>query len=323
MSKHSRTLITWALLGLMTSGSALAGDTFATIDGEAISYEEFDRFVHSESRQTFYHGAPLDEQGMIEFRRESADKLIDFKLKIREARRRGLSIDASVIDSQLTDYEARYGDTERWQAEGEAMTAAVRTWLEDRSLLQQIDEVLREVAEPGDDELRKFYDANLDRFTRPEQLQVSIILLQVPPSSGQDVWDEAEAEADLILQRIRDGADFAEEARQHSDDPTAGRGGDMGFVHKGELGPDIQVVLDALQPGETASAPVRVLEGMVVTRLDDRRPEALIPFDDARDQALSLYRREASERAYTESVERLRAASEIWIDQDYLEAVGR
>lgn len=323
MSNPCRIFVTWALLGLMTSVTADAQDTFASIDGETISTDEFERFVYTESRRTFYHGSPLDEQGVIEFRREAANDFIDRKLKIREAKRRGLRADKAAIDAQLADYAARYGDTEGWQADQEAIKDGLRAWLEDQNLLEQIDAELREVAAPDDDELRQFYAANLGKFTQPEQLHVAVILIRVPPSSGQDAWDAAMADAAAIAARVQDGADFAAEARQHSDDITAPNGGDMGFVHEGTLGPDLQAALDTLKPGQSTAEPIRVLEGVVLAKLEERRPQAVVPLAEIRERALSLYYREASDRAYEAALARLRAGSDIWIDQNVLEAASR
>ena len=322
MRNPGRILVTWALLGLFTSSPATAGEAFATIDGEEVSIEEFERFVYAASRKTFYHGSPLDEQGIIEFRRKAADDLIDRKLKLREAKLRGLSADEKLIDEQLAEYEARYAATEQWQADSEAIRERLRAWLEDENLHQQIDDELREVPDPDDADLRKFYDANIEKFTQPEQVRVSVILLRVPPSAGQDVWDEVSAEAESIAARILEGSDFAEEARQHSDDLTAEAGGDMGFVHEGTLGSDLQAALDALAPGEITATPIRVLEGMVVAKLVDRRPQATVPLSDARERALTLYKREASQAAYEERLDELRSRSEIWIDESVLNKVG-
>ncbi len=323
MRNPGRTVATWALLGLAACTAAHAGGSFASIDGDEISYEEFERFVYAESRQTFYHGAPLDEQGMIEFRRDAADKLIERELKIREAARLGLAPDSAAVDEKLSDYESRYGDTERWQADGDAMRAGLRAWLESESLLQQVDTALREVPEPGPDELRDFYQRNLEKFTRPEQVRVSVILKRVPPTANQEMWDEASVEAAAIMMRIREGASFAEQARQHSEDLTAPNGGDMGWLHRGTLGPDIEAALDELQPGELAEAPLRVLEGIVIARLEERRPATVVPFADAREQALALYRRETSDAAYARNIARLRDSSDIRVDHGYVDTASR
>ena len=145
----------------------------------------------------------------------------------------------------------------------------------------------------------------------------------MPSSSRKDVWDAAAAEAETIAERIRSGASFADEAREHSDDLTAENGGDLGYVHDGTLGPEIHGALDSLSPGEMAPEAIRVLEGMVLVRLEDRRPAELVPFDDAGEQALSLYRREKGDEAYASALEQLREASDIRIDEEYLQTTSK
>ena len=59
------------LAGFSLPASA-EGAGIATIDGEPVSYDEFERMVYSEARQTFYHAAPPDEATYLAFRREVA-----------------------------------------------------------------------------------------------------------------------------------------------------------------------------------------------------------------------------------------------------------
>ena len=307
------------LLFMPPAGFASAAEALATIEGETISYDEFERFVYTESRQTFYHGAPPGQEEFIAFRRKMANKLIDRKLKIREAHARGLQADATAIEGRLATLEKQYSGTERWQTEGEAMMASLRTHFEEESLLEQVDAVLRFVPEPGEGELQSYYAENTDKFTEPEQLRLSVIVLQVPPWSDQAAWDEANTKAVAIANRISAGASFAEEARLHSDDATAADGGDMGYLHGGTLSVAVHESVENLEPGQMVPEPVRVLEGMVLARLEDRRPANVRPLETVREQATTLYRRDASDSSYEEYMSRLRDGSDIQIDDEYLE----
>ena len=307
------------LLVMSPDRSAGATEALATIDGETVSYEEFERLVYTESRQTFYHRAPPGEEEFVAFRRKVANKLIDRKLKIREARERGFEADTSVVESRLAAYEEQYGDTKRWQTEGEAMMASLRRHFEEESLLEQIDAVLRFVPDPDEEELQSYYADNIDKFTEPEQLRLSVIVLQVPPWSDQAAWDEANTKAVAIATRIKAGTSFADEARQHSDDATAADGGDMGYLHDGTLSVAVHEAVGGLQPGQMLPEPVRVLEGVVLARLEDRRPANVQPLERVHEQATSLYRRDGSETAYEGRMSRLRDASDVQIDDEYLE----
>jgi len=307
------------LFVLLPDRLAGAAEALATIDGETVSYEEFERLVYTEARQTFYHRAPPGEEEFTAFRRKVANKLIDRKLKVREARKRGFEADTNAVEARLAAYEEQYGETERWQAEGEAMMASLRPHFEDESLLEQVEVELRFVPEPGEDDLEKYYAANIDKFTQPEQIRLSVIVLQVPPWSEQEAWDEANTQAVAIAERVSAGGSFAEEARQHSDDATAAEGGDMGYLHDGELSAAVQEAVHNLAPGEMVPEPVRVLEGVVLARLEDRRPAKVHSLETVREQAVTLYRRDGSEAAYEAFMRRLRDVSNIQIDDAYLE----
>jgi len=106
------------------------------------------------------------------------------------------------------------------------------------------------------------------------------------------------------------GEDFGELARRHSDDESAERGGDMGYLHKGMLGSQAQEVIDSLQQGEMA-APAMLLEGVAIFVLEDRISPRLNPLDKVRARAETLWLREARERAYSELVQSLRDRAEV------------
>ena len=156
---------------------------------------------------------------------------------------------------------------------------------------------MRTVDAPSAADLKRYYEDNKDLFTTPERVRVSLILLRVDPASSPEVWQQASDEAASIVKRISAGADFAELARIHSSDKSAQNGGDMGFVHTGMLGENAQKVLDIMEPGEV-SAPVVVLEGVSIFRLDEREKPSLNTFDTVKERAEKLYMREKGDELW-------------------------
>lgn len=92
-----------------------------------------------------------------------------------------------------------------------------------------------------DEEIKAYYDSHTDEFVVPYRLRASHILLR----------DREEAES--LLQRIKNGELFEEAAKKYSMDPTATKGGDLGYVGKGQLIPEIEEALFALKNGEMSS----------------------------------------------------------------------
>ena len=105
---------------------------------------------------------------------------------------------------------------------------------------------------PAEGEVEAYYSANIEKFTEPEKVRVAVILLSVPAWSDESEWDAARDEAAAIAASIRGGQSFAEAARQHSADPTAANGGDMGFMHAGSLNYSVQAAVSELEPGDMA-----------------------------------------------------------------------
>jgi hypothetical protein len=307
------------LLACFSPLASAGQEGVATIDGEPVSYDEFERMVRAEARQKFYHAAPSDDAVYLAFRREVADKLVDRKLKLKEARRLGMKPDAEYVGLELAKIEAQYAGTEQWEESGDVMLENVRGYFEQESLLTQIDAVLRQVDEPSDADVRAYYENNIDKFTQPEQVRLSVILLAVPAWADNATWDAAREKGAAILMSIREGQDFADAAREHSSDPSAANGGDMGYVHAGVLEGELLQVVNALGDGEMADRPVTVLEGVVLVRVEHRREPQIHALDEVRERATGLWRRDAEQAAYEASIARLRDASDIVMDESYLE----
>jgi len=108
---------------------------------------------------------------------------------------------------------------------------------------------------------------------------------------------EAEARRKLMLlrERITGGADFAELARLNSDDGSASRGGDLGWVYPGDTVPEFERAMNELKIGDV-SEPVRSPFGYHLIQVLERRKA-----DIAADRQRMEARRILAERKLDES----------------------
>ena len=98
------------------------------------------------------------------------------------------------------------------------------------------------------------------------------MLIKVPSVGGSAAEDQAKARAEAALGRIRGGADFAQVAKEMSEDPaTASRGGDLGLIAAGELVPEVDKLIQSLKPGELGG-PIRSPFGYHVVKVFERVP---------------------------------------------------
>lgn len=120
-----------------------------------------------------------------------------------------------------------------------------------------------------EDEIKKFYDENKEKFKTPEMWRVSHIL----------VPDEAAAKK--ALDDIAAGAKFEDIARERSIDATASRGGDVGFFRLGQLVPEFESACLKLEPGKTSGI-VKTQFGYHIIKMTGKKESGVMTYLDAR-----------------------------------------
>lgn len=284
---------------------------YATVNGKPVTQAEFHSSYATFLRQKFYHGqVPQDK--LEEARKEVSDKLIDRMLFLEEIERRGIVADTAEVEKQIQVYEQRYAGNPNWQKNREILLPGLRQELSQQSRLMRLEQTVRDVPAPRPDEVKAFFTAKPELFTEPEKIRLHTILLAVAPSSGQPAWEAAMREAEAMVKRIRNGADFSEMARMSSQDESAEKGGDMGYLHRGMLPEALHAMIDQLKPGEV-SEPIQILEGVGVFRLDDRIPPKLQDFSRVTERAADLLHRELKDKAWQDFVVKMRGAANIVI----------
>ena len=285
---------------------------YAIVDGRRISMREYQLALQSGMRQKFYHGK-IPEAQLAAFRQEVSQSLIDRVLLLEEAKRLALKPDEKQIAEQISAYEKRYADSERWKKNKQSMLPGLRQALVDESLLKVLEARVRTIASPTAEQVNNYYRANPGLFTTPEQLELSLIMLRVAPSAGTAAWQAAQEEAMQIVARLKKGADFAGLARIHSGDKSASQGGKLESLHQGMLAEPVQKAVDALKSGQLAD-PVVTLQGVAIIRLDKRISAKLNPLASVRERAAKLWQRQASELAWSDLKEALRSSARVSIN---------
>jgi peptidyl-prolyl cis-trans isomerase SurA len=134
-----------------------------------------------------------------------------------------------------------------------------------------------------------------------DQTHVRHILIKT-----SEVVSEADAKhrLDTIEERLNNGKDFAEQARQYSEDASAANGGDLGWVNPGDTVPQFEKAMNALKPGEI-SRPVQSPFGWHIIQVIDRRKQDMSK-EAARLKARQEIRARKSEEAYQDWLRELR-----------------
>lgn len=125
---------------------------------------------------------------------------------------------------------------------------------------------------------------------------------------------EARSRLRTLKERLDNKADFSELARVHSEDASASRGGDLGWVSPGDTVPEFERAMDALKPGEI-SDPVQSPFGWHIIQVLERRNEDMSK-ERVRLMARQALRARKSDEAYQEWVRQLRDRAYVDIRLD-------
>ncbi len=207
--------------------------------------------------------------------------------------------------------------------------------------------------EVSEEEISQYYENNQQQFTQPEQVAVDYIDLSVEAlmenieiaendlrAQYQQGLNAMEVEGDSRVQRqiahillegssteeiaevqekINQGVDFSELARQYSDDlGSSEQGGDLGYVPADSLPEAFQSVVPNLAQGEVSEA-VQTDAGTHFIKLLEERNSELPSFEEQRDQLARQLKRGEAENQFVELMERL---SELSYSAEDLAEVG-
>lgn len=157
--------------------------------------------------------------------------------------------------------------------------------------------------------VREQYEARRDEFDRPEEVRARHILIRIPEDADEAVRQAARERAEAALARIQEGADFEDVALEVSEDPgSQSRGGDLGFFSRGRMVKPFEEAAFSLPVGEVSGV-VETVHGLHLIRVEEKRPERVVPYDEARVQiAEELLRSRAARSAARERAEALAEA---------------
>jgi len=131
-----------------------------------------------------------------------------------------------------------------------------------------------------EEDARKFYDQNPDKFTRSESVKASHILIGVDSKASADDKKKAREKAEKLRKDLAGGADFAALAKENSTCPSSQQGGDLGFFGKGQMVPPFEQAAFSMKPGEISDV-VETQFGYHIIKLIEKKGAESVSFKDA------------------------------------------
>lgn len=163
-------------------------------------------------------------------------------------------------------------------------------------------------------EAMEYYNDNQQRYKTPEQVRVSHILIKPDTSTPGTDPNQAEAQAhqkaQQLLEQIEQGADFAELAREHSDCPSAEKGGDLGFGQRRSWLKSFSDAAFGLEPGQLSGL-VKTRHGYHVIKCTDRKEAGMQSFEEVKDDVINMLRAQKHQKLIQQYIELLKSEADI------------
>ena len=203
----------------------------AIVDSEPVTNQEVNAQASRVRAQASQQGVAMPARQQL--LGEALEQLIYERTQLQWAQQTGLKITDEELDQlersvaernqmSLSEFRAQLG------REGVSLTQ-FRQSLRQQHILQRLRE--REV--PG---RIKVSDPEIDQFlaqqksqTQTQQIHLAQLLVAVPENASPEQEQQLQATAKALLKQLREGADFARLAREHSQSPDRANGGQMGL----------------------------------------------------------------------------------------------
>jgi peptidyl-prolyl cis-trans isomerase SurA len=264
-------------------GSAMPSVIKATaiVNGDVITQTDVE---HRLALLAIANGGRIPPEEADSLRQQVLRNLIDETLQIQAAKAEKIEVKPSDIDATVKRVAANVKQTPEQlatylQANGSSIRS-LRRQIEGEIAWQRLQRAkIESGVSVGEDEVK----AVLDKLTASkgtEEYRVGEIFLSATPATEAQTL----ANANKILEQLRNGASFAGYARQYSEASTAAVGGDLGWVRPEQLPVPLATALRTMTPG-TVSNPIPVAGGVSILAVQDTRK---ILTRDPRDAVLSL-----------------------------------
>jgi parvulin-like peptidyl-prolyl isomerase len=276
------------LLACASAAVPAAGETVerivAKVNGQIITLSSLEQEVQmTVERLGPAPTAEEEEKRTQELRSQILDRLIDNMLVLQVAEERGLRVPArffeewkkKIMEEMKIDSDDEF--VRQVELQGQSLEG-LKKQFEEGLLLQEVRRMEVDskvsVSEP---EIQERYRQHISEYTEPARVRIREIVVKFDAATEVDQGTKTRR----LLQDIRQGADFAEVARMHSESASREAGGDLGFFNQGELTEALDRTAFALEPGQVSEV-IRLDAAFYILKVEEKVPEKVKTLDEVR-----------------------------------------
>lgn len=241
-----------------------------------------------------------------EARQEILNQMIEDRLILQEAKRRGVTVDGAEVEERLSDVKSRFPSDDDFDDAlndvGISFDILRNRYKEQVMMGKLVTHEVREKVVVTPSEISDYYAKHAGEFKTPQAVHLKNIMIRFEEGNDES---SVKQETDDIYLLIKEGRDFSDLARRYSQGPRAQEGGDLGFVEKGQMRKEFDDVVFNLKVGDVCT-PMKTEAGYYIFKVEENKEGYVPSLEEIRDDIENLIFQEKAKKRYKEWIDKLK-----------------
>ena len=259
----------------------MSSPSVAIVNGEKIPDVRF----QAELDKRTAHGGEIPEDRLLRIKQTILRRIVDETLIQQAVDAAKITIPDAKLEESMAEYKGRFESEERFKNYLRHSKISLEDIKQQRLKRLKVEVLLlqRGALEVTDKEALAFYQKNKRFYVDKAGVHASHILVKLSKTASKEQEKAALDKIRLAQKELKAGKEFADVAKQMSEDLSAPRGGDQGFFGKGHMVPAFEKAAFSLPIGKV-SGPVRTHFGYHLIKVHERREERVRSYEEVRKQ---------------------------------------
>jgi len=290
---------------------AFVNDEISTLHDLNDAFEPYQKKIDDS-----YKGTDKDRV-VAETKLSLLNRMIDNLLIEQEAKKSAIAVQDDEVMSSIRDMLARKKMTmealqQSLSREGATFEAYKKDMRDSMVRMRLLRREVRSKITVSDEEIGEYYSLHRDDYEGKDAVRLKHILLLFPKNMDSNAKAKLQADAMDILKRLKAGDSFDQLAARFSQGPAASSGGDVGFVEKGAMLPEVEKAAFSLDK-DSISNLIESPVGFHIIKVIDRRGAGVKPIETVREEIKSKLEDEKLDKKFDSWVSELREKSLVEI----------
>ena len=298
--------IALALAGCPSKYQKISSKPVEKVNDHVLTTKEFSGLL-ARRLKSFDALAAKDPNNIMRAKEEILKNFLVRSLTLDWARANNIVITEKILDTEVEKLRANYPDDLSFRRSLAQENMSFSDWREDLRYVLIEREVFKKINEkvknPGDEEIKRYYDSKKDTYKRKERILIRQIVLE----------DQAKADAIKLDLKTKD---FATLAAKYSITPEGKKGGVAGWIEKGTV--------DFFDPLFSAGGGIQTIKspfGIHLVRVERKAPATTLTLEEGKPQIIQALRAQREQAEYVAWLDAQLRSSKVLKDYDLINSI--